>query len=98
MATDWKYKILAVNPCSGNIHTEEDAALFLAKDKAFTLAMSSGKSYTQALEELGADEAQIQGARKMILRMIEYQEKHGGKVPDLSSDCEIERAVRGLGV
>lgn len=51
MATDWKYKILAVNPCSGNIHTEEDAALFLAKDKAFTLAMSSGKSYTQALED-----------------------------------------------
>ena len=30
---DRKYKILAVNPCSGNIHTEEDSILFLAKDR-----------------------------------------------------------------
>jgi hypothetical protein len=31
MAVDWKYKIRAVNPCSGNEHTEDDAILFLAK-------------------------------------------------------------------
>jgi hypothetical protein len=31
---DRKYKILAVNPVSGGMHTEEDAILFLAKDLA----------------------------------------------------------------
>lgn len=34
MNIDRKYKINAVNPCSGNTHDEHDAMLFLAKDKA----------------------------------------------------------------
>ncbi len=28
MVIDRKYKILAVNPCSGKIHTEDDSVLF----------------------------------------------------------------------
>ena len=67
MAIDWKYKIYAVNPCSGNEHTEDDSILFLAKDRAVTRMLIC---YLQECVRLKVNPAHLDSIILLIKRHI----------------------------
>lgn len=96
MDIDRKYKIEAQNPCSGSIHTEKDAVLFLAKDKAFLEGALPG--YRAKCIELGANPAHIESIDLLIQRVATYQRLMESKVPDTDLPCEIRRCIDGEGV
>ncbi|MCG7851780.1 MAG: hypothetical protein MIO92_04585 [Methanosarcinaceae archaeon] len=89
---DRKYKILAVNPCSGNIHTEEDAVLFLAQDLALLPAL---RVYAEECGLLGCEDTHIESINLLISRIEVYQRDGISKVPDTDSQCEIDRCIGG---
>ncbi len=93
---DRKYMIDAINPCSGSIHTEKDAVLFLAKDKAFLEGALPG--YRAKCIELGANPAHIESIDLLIQRVATYQRLMESKVPDTDLPCEIRRCVDGINV
>jgi hypothetical protein len=93
MTIDWRYKINAVNPCSGNTHDENDSILLLAKDKAVPMALLS---YRDESLRLGANLAYIHSIDLLIERVDEYQRKIESKVPDTDLPCEIARCVAGI--
>ncbi|MFZ5760963.1 MAG: hypothetical protein ACOY32_15205 [Thermodesulfobacteriota bacterium] len=95
MAIDWKYKIKAVNPCSGNEHTEDDSILFLAKDKAVPAML---RAYAAECERMGTNQAHLDSIRLLMARVDDYQSKSGAKVPDTDLPCEIDRCVYGVGI
>lgn len=95
MAIDWKYKIQAVNPCSGNTHDEGDSILFLAKDKAVPAML---RAYLAECEKLGTNPAHLEAITLLIGRVEAYQRDIAAKVPDTDLPCEIRRCVDGEGV
>ena len=95
MAIDWKYKISAVNPCSGNTHDEFDSILFLAKDKAVPVML---RAYLAECQRLGTNPAHLDAITLLIGRVDQYQMTLGAKVPDTDLPCEIRRCVEGIGV
>ena len=90
---DRKYKILAINPCSGQIHTEDDAVLFCAKDAAFPYAL---EAYIQECKHRKCGHAHIESAELLLGRVRAYQKKHGYKLPDTHTPCEIDRCIGGI--
>ncbi|OGT89250.1 MAG: hypothetical protein A2514_07805 [Gammaproteobacteria bacterium RIFOXYD12_FULL_61_37] len=94
-AIDWKYKIQATNPCSGNAHTEQDSILFLAKDRAVPAML---RAYLAECERLGTGEAHREAIRLMIGRVERFQQEIESKVPDTDLPCEIARCTLGEGV
>lgn len=95
MTIDWKYKIQAVNPCSGNTHTEADAVLFLVKDKAVPAML---RAYVLECERLGTNPAHLEAMELLIERVEQYQRDIESKIPDTDLPCEIERCTKGVGV
>ena len=96
MDIDQKYMIEAQNPCSGSIHTEKVAVLFLAEDKAFLEGALSG--YRAKCIELGANPAHIESIDLLIQRVATYQRLMESKVFDTDLPCEIRRCVDGENV
>lgn len=95
MNIDRKYKINAVNPCSGNTHDENDSILFLAKDKAVPAML---RAYREECIRLGANPAHIESIALLIDRVERYQSYIASKVPDTDLPCEVRRCVDGEGV
>ena len=95
MNIDRKYKITAVNPCSGNTHDENDSVLFLAKDKALPAAL---KAYYWECKRLGSNPAHCESIALLIERVEKYQKDIEAKVPDTDLPCEIRRCVEGEGL
>ena len=90
---DRKYKILAINPVSGGIHTEEDAILFLAKDEAILPMLDT---YLEECELLGCEDTHIDSLLLLMKRVETYQKEHGKKVPDTNLPGEIDRCIKGI--
>jgi hypothetical protein len=95
MVIDWKYKISAVNPCSGNEHTERDSVLFLAKDAAVPVML---RAYLAECERIGTNAEHLEAIELLIQRVETYQRVVCTKVPDTDLPCEINRCVYGVGV
>jgi len=89
---DRKYKILAVNPCSGNIHTEDDSILFSAKDGALPDTLMF---YKERCKELGSDENHLESIDLLINRILDFQRGNNWKIPDTDTPCEIDRCIGG---
>ena len=89
---DRKYKIIAYNPCSGGIHTEEDAVLFLAKDLAILPTL---KEYLSECNNLGCENSHLQSVRLLMERIEAYQKKHEPEIADIKTACEYERCIEG---
>lgn len=87
MSIDRKFKIQAASIVSGNTHTEDDAVLFLAKDKAFLLTLPT---YLQKCKDVGAGQDQIKAVELLIKRVEQYQADnlHLVKVPDVDPIVE----------
>ena len=90
---DRKYKILAINPVSKGIHTEEDAILFLAKDLALIPML---EAYIEECELIGCEDSHLDSLNLLIERVMKYQKDVGSKVPDTNRPREIERCIMGL--
>lgn len=90
---DRKYKIMAVNPCSGNVHTEEDAILFLAKDLAVLPML---ETYVEECNLLGCEATHLDSINLLIERVEKYQKNVTTKIPDTNTTCEIERCIKGI--
>jgi len=92
---DRKYKIQAVNPVSLKTHTEHDAVLFLAKDKALPDTISF---YIDKCISLGANPEHIQSLELLYKRVVDYQLNVESKVPDTNLPGEIARCINGIGI
>jgi len=92
---DRKYKIQAINPCSLNMHSENDSVLFLAKDKALPDTI---EFYRNKCIELGANQAHMESIALLRERVIDYQLAIEAKTPDTDLPCEIRRCIDGIGV
>lgn len=90
---DRKYKILAINPVSGGIHTEEDAILFLAKDLALLPML---EAYVEECSLLGCEDTHIESLNLLIERVEAYQKTEPTKVPDTDRPGEINRCINGI--
>lgn len=90
---DRKYKILAINPVSGQIHTEEDAILFLAKDLAVIPML---ETYIEECSLLGCEDTHIDSLNLLAERVEHYQKTVTSKVPDTNLPGEIDRCIKGI--
>lgn len=79
MSIDRKFRIKAYNLGSGEEHSEEDAVLFLARDKALLYTLLD---YRRNCKELGTGPDHIKGINLLIGRVRKYQQEHGSKIPD----------------
>ena len=90
---DRKYKILAINPVSGGIHTEDDAIIFLAKDKALIPTL---ETYIEECGFLGCEDSHLESLNLLIERVRVYQQNVTSKIPDTSLPEEIDRCIKGI--
>ena len=88
MDIDRKFKIHATAHRSGKTYTEENAVLFLAKDRAFALTLPD---YVRHCKELGAAPEQVRAAELLAERVAEFQRTNETKVPDV--DPVVEAAA-----
>ena len=93
MPIDWKYQIQAVNPCSLNTHDQNDAMLFLAKDRAVPAML---RTYLLECERLGAKPEHLDAIELLIGRVEDHQVNEGSKVPDTDLPGEIARCIHGI--
>ncbi len=79
---DRKFVITATSRVSGKMYSENNAVLFLAKDKAFLLALPT---YLEKCKEVGAGPDQIKAVELMIQRVEQYQTNNPTlvKIPDV---------------
>ena len=95
MKIDWKFRILAVNPCKVNrVYTEADGIFFCAKDAALPAAIVA---YIDECKLLDCGDSHIQAMTQALERIRAYQ-KSNLKIPDTDTDCEIDRCVGGIGI
>lgn len=80
MDIDRKFKFVATANRSGKQYTEENAVLFLAKDRAFLLTL---QDYIRHCRALGAAPEQIQAAQLLFERVRQFQATNETKVPDV---------------
>lgn len=92
MIIDRKFKILAVNPCNGNVYTEQNSVLLCAKDAAIIPALSAYRDHCQ---RIGCHREHIDSINLLIERIEEYQRTIEKRIPDTNLDCEIERCIEG---
>ena len=93
MIIDRKFKILAINPCSGRLHTEKDSVLFTATDKFLPKILDY---YYDECRMGGADENHLNSIQLLHDRVVDFQSKHEPRIPDTSGVCEINRCIHGL--
>jgi hypothetical protein len=74
---DRKFKIKAISNKSGKIYTENNAILFLLKDKNLPAMLVR---YKELCVQSGADERQILGLDLLYDRVMKWQRKNDKKV------------------
>jgi hypothetical protein len=86
-AIDRKFSIRANSLASGNSYTEEEAVLFLARDRAFALTLPT---YLENTKKIGAGPDQIRAVELLMNRVFRYQIENPDKVkvPDVDPDLE----------
>ena len=83
---------MATNPCKGNVYTEENAIVFLAKDRAVPKMLQAYKDECRAV---GCAESHIESVDLLLDRVIEFQTDVESRVPDTEGECEIDRCIHG---
>lgn len=80
MAIDRKFKISATAIGSGRTYDENDAVLFLVKDRAFALTLPD---YRRHCEELGCAAEQLYAVDLLTERVRKFQAENETKIPDV---------------
>jgi hypothetical protein len=89
---DRKFKFVATNPCKGNVYTEENAIVFLAKDRAVPKMLVAYKDECRAI---GCADNHIQSIDLLLDRVLEFQTETESRVPDTEGECEVNRCIHG---
>lgn len=84
MIVDRKFRIHAKSREHDHHYSELDSVLFLAKDRAFLVALAA---YLTECRRLGCDERQIAGAEGLYARVKEYQATNPTKIPDVDDSA-----------
>lgn len=86
---DRKFKFLAVNPGNGNIFTDKEGVVFLAKDDCFLPTL---KFYLEECIRQEASVAQITGVNLLIDRVTRWRLENlkRCKTPDVASGKEAD--------
>ena len=89
---DRKFRFLAVCTEHGHPHSQEDAVVFLAKDKALPETL---RYYREKCMELGCQDQQLLGITLLIERVLRWQKLHPTqlKVADVDTDTPIGRSI-----
>lgn len=87
MDIDRKFDIFAHSRKSSNHYDQENAVLFLAKDKAFLLTLPT---YLEKCREVGAGPGQLKAVELLIERVAQYQKENAEqvKIPDVDPFAE----------
>lgn len=88
---DRKFKFIAVNPCNGNVYTEDNAVVFCAKDQALIPTLSA---YRDECKKIGCGNEHLESIDLLIGRILEFQQEEVKK-PDTDTNCEIDRCIGG---
>ena len=92
---DRKFNILAVNPVTGKVYTEENSLLLCAKDAAVPSALSA---YASECVDRGAKPEHVESIELLRERVHDFQQAMGGgRVPD-TVGAELPRCLRGEGL
>ena len=89
---DRKFKFVATNPCKGNVYTEENAIVFVAKDKAVPRML---EAYIEKCKALRCGSDHIESLELLLERVVRYQIEIESRVPDTETPCEIDRCIGG---
>lgn len=89
---DRKFKFVATNPCKGNAFTEENAIVFLAKDRAVPGMLLD---YYDRCEDMGCGADHLESVALLQDRVVEFQKHNESKIPDTETPCEIDRCIGG---
>lgn len=87
---DRKYMFDAVSAHSGNLHTQADAMVFLARDPAVPGML---QTYENECRRLGSDHGQLEAVRLLRQRVEAFQARHPDKVKvaDVEQGKEAKR-------
>lgn len=85
MSLDRKFKINAECIAHGHQYNENNAVLFLAKDKALPNTL---RYYYEECYRLGAAQSQLEAIQLLIKRVDEWQHNNPTKVPDVEPELE----------
>ncbi len=88
---DRKFKFLAINPCNKKIYDEENAVVFVAKDKALIPTLMA---YQEECKKLGCESEHIKSIGLLIERVANFQTTECD-IPDTILKCEIDRCIDG---
>ena len=89
---DRKFKFVATNPCKGNVFTEENAIVFLAKDVCVPAMLSA---YIKECKRVACGPEHIRSMQLLRERVLAYQSQVESKLPDTETPCEIDRCIGG---
>lgn len=89
---DRKFKFIAFDPCKGTIYTEENAIVFLAKDRAVLPMLFA---YIEECKRLECGQDHIESVELLRKRVNNFQGSVGSRIPDTETDCEIDRCIGG---
>ena len=90
---DRKFKFVAFNPCKGTVYTEEDAVLFLAKDR---VVLPMLRFYRDECKIIGCGSEHLESIDLLIGRVKRFQREEGSRIPDTETPCEIDRCIGGI--
>lgn len=89
---DRKFVFTGVNPCNGNIYTQDNAVLFCAHDQALPACL---EAYYRECKRIKCDSSHLKSIKLLRQRVIKFQMEVKSKVPDTNTVCEINRCIKG---
>jgi len=89
MKIDRKFKMIAVNPVTGKVYTEENALVLCAKDAAVPAAL---EAYRNKCVQLKANREHIASIELLLQRVLQFQMDHERRIPDTVGE-EIPRCL-----
>ncbi len=91
---DRKFRFVAVNPVNGKVYTEDNAVVFVAKDKAVPAML---QAYKLECARIGTNSEHIISVGLLQERVERYQADVESRVPDTVGG-EIARCIEGKGL
>jgi hypothetical protein len=90
---DRKFKFTAVSNKTGNVYTEKDAIVFLAKDSLLPNLLDH---YVELCAQANVDERQMLGVKLLKDRVLTWQRKNVKKVhkPDVEQGKEEKKVCK----
>lgn len=91
MDIDRKFEIMAVSKSSGNVYTEREAIILLARDPA---TLDAIRAYQDGCRRIGCSQQQLDSIESLYQRVISFQGLYGFKKAEVETEEEFDRLNR----